>query len=163
MIQIFNESFIIAICFVMFLYIIFRPVKKTINTSLENKIVVIKDIVKETEESKNEAQRLLKKLQNDMKIFDEKRERLLKTAAMLTEDLVDSRSQEMYSYMNRSRDLALKSIEDKKNKVGESMKSELIQSTLLNVHEYLTKTENNNVSDGEIMENLVINKDSKAS
>lgn len=163
MIQIFNESFIIAICFVMFLYIIFRPVKKTINTSLENKIVVIKDIVKETEESKNEAQRLLKKLQNDMKIFDEKRERLLKTAAMLTEDLIDSRSQEMYSYMNRSRDLALKSIEDKKNKVGESMKSELIQSTLLNVHEYLTKTENNNVSDGEIMENLVINKDSKAS
>ena len=66
-----DPQFWVFIAFVIFVAIIFKPIKKIFTSSLDNKIKTIKNNINQAEKIKNEAQNTLsqiKKRQNDVKL-----------------------------------------------------------------------------------------------
>ena len=69
-----DPQFWVFIAFVIFVAIIFKPIKKIFTSSLDNKIKTIKNNIDQAEKIKNEAQNTLsqiKKRQNDVKLETE--------------------------------------------------------------------------------------------
>ena len=66
-----DPQFWVAIAFIIFVILIFKPIKKILSTSLDKKIKEIKDSIEEAENLKSETQVTLseiKKRQNDVQI-----------------------------------------------------------------------------------------------
>ena len=66
-----DPQFWVAFAFLIFILAIFKPIKKILSSSLDNKIIEIKDSIKEAENLKNETQRTLseiKKRQDEVEL-----------------------------------------------------------------------------------------------
>jgi F-type H+-transporting ATPase subunit b len=150
-----DESFIIAICFVIFIYLAYRPVKKAIVSSLDKKIDEIKSKLTETENIKKEAKLLLEEIKQEMEHFEEQKKSILNSADISTKRLIELRTKEMELLLSKKKDSVIKSINNKKNKASEQMRIELTNAVLKTVTSYLTETKNNSVSDQKIISNLL--------
>lgn len=155
MIHFFDESFVIAICFVVFIYLAYRPVKKAIVASLDARIDEIKTKLAETEELKRDAKVLLDEIKQEMQVFEERKKSILESADTSTQRLVETRTKEMELMLARKKDSAIKSIDNQKDKASDQMRAEFTDAVLKTVRTYLTETKNNLVSDEEIITNLL--------
>ena len=59
----FDESFVVAVCFVIFVYLAYRPIKKAIIASLDARIEEIKQKLAQAEKLKADAKSLLDKVE----------------------------------------------------------------------------------------------------
>ncbi len=150
----FDESFVIAICFVVFVYIAYRPIKKAINNALNSKINDIKLQLEEAEALKKDAAALLKQAQQEIDSLEEKKQQLLKNAQESTDRMVSSRSKEIELMLERMEKTAHLSIENAKVRASKELSEEFTSKTLKLALSYLKETENNSVSDLQIMKNL---------
>ena len=150
-----DESFIIAICFVIFIYLAYRPVRKAIVSSLDKKIDEIKSKLTETENIKKEAKLLLEEIKQEMEHFEEQKKSILNSADISTKRLIELRTKEIELLLSKKKDSVIKSINNKKNKASEQMRIELANSVLKTVTSYLIETKNNSVSDQKIISNLL--------
>ena len=116
MIHFFDESFVIALCFVFFIYLAYRPVKKAIVASLDARIDEIKTKLAETEELKKDAKVLLDEIKQEMQVFEERKKSILESADTSTQRLVETRTKEMELMLARKKDSAIKSIDNQKDK-----------------------------------------------
>ena len=155
MIHFFDESFVIAICFVVFIYLAYRPVKKAIVASLDARIDEIKTKLAETEELKRDAKLLLDEIKQEMQVFEERKKSILESADTSTQRLVETRTKEMELMLARKKDSAIKSIDNQKDKASDQMRAEFTDAVLKTVRTYLIETKNNSVSDEEIITNLL--------
>jgi F-type H+-transporting ATPase subunit b len=151
MMHFFDESFVVAICFIIFLYFAYRPVKKAIIASLDSKINDIKSKLDETEKLKKEAKQLLDEIKQEIEVFEKRKESILESAKISTERLVDTRSKEIELMLARKKDSAIKSINNQKDKASGEMRAEFTDAVLNTVRAYLVETKNNSVSDEEIL------------
>ncbi|MEM6338339.1 MAG: ATP F0F1 synthase subunit B [Pseudomonadota bacterium] len=155
MIHFFDESFVIAICFVVFIYLAYRPVKKAIVASLDARIDEIKTKLAETEELKKDAKVLLDEIKQEMQVFEERKKSILESADTSTQRLVETRTKEMELMLARKKDSAIKSIDNQKDKASDQMRAEFTDAVLKTVRTYLIETKNNSVSDEKIITNLL--------
>lgn len=155
MIHFFDESFVIAICFVFFIYLAYRPVKKAIVASLDARIDEIKTKLAETEELKKDAKLLLDEIKQEMEVFEERKKSILESADTSTQRLVETRTKEMELMLARKKDSAIKSIDNQKEKASDQMRAEFTDAVLKTVRTYLIETKNNSVSDEEIISHLL--------
>jgi F0F1-type ATP synthase membrane subunit b/b' len=63
MTDIISEELVVAICFVVFVFFAYRPIKKAVSNALEQKISEIKDNLQKAETLKEEAKSTLELLQ----------------------------------------------------------------------------------------------------
>jgi F-type H+-transporting ATPase subunit b len=150
-----NAELIVAICFVIFVYLSYRPVKKAILAALDANIAEIKAKLAETEKIKKDAKKLLDEIEEEMKKFEKRKEHILENAKHSTERLIELREKEMDHKLARLKDSAIKHIETEKVRAGEKMKAEFIESVIDMVQSYLVETKNNSVSDEEIFKRLI--------
>lgn len=154
MMHIFDESFVIAICFIIFIYLAFRPVKKAIIASLDARIKEIKQTLSESEKVRSEAKQLLNSVEGELNNFEKKKTDLLANAQNSIERYVEIRNKEINDILERKKESALKSIEHETYKVSSRMQSEFTNEVLDLVKKYLAKTKNNGIDDKEILEHL---------
>ncbi len=151
----FDESFVVAICFIIFIYFAYKPVKKAIMASLDVRIDEIKTKLAETEKLKQDAKQLLDEIKQEMEIFEERKESILESADNSTKRLVEIRTKEMELMLARKKDSAIKSIDNQKDKVSDEMRAEFTDAVLNTVRTYLVETKNNSISDEEILSHFI--------
>lgn len=153
-----DESFWVAVSFVVFLYFAYRPIKKAIINSLDAKIKDIKESLAQTEKLKAEAKELLDEVQKEMDNFEQYRKNVLDNAKVSTEKLIEVKSKEMDLVLARKESSAKMLIENERAKASDSLKNEFTDTVINIVRNYLVQTKNNGVSDEEII-NKFIKKD----
>ena len=87
--------------------------------------------------------------------FQERKKSILESADTSTERLVETRTREMELMLARKKDLAIKSIDNEKERASEQMRVEFIDAVLKTVTTYLIETKNNSVSDEEIISHFL--------
>ena len=155
MIHFFNESFVIALCFIIFVYLAYRPIKKAIIASLDARIKEIKNKLDETEKIKRDAKLLLNEIEQEMESFNYKKKSILENAKNSTQRLVEMKTKEMDLLLSRKKDSAIKFIETQRIKATEAMKAEFTEAVINTVRAYLVETKNNSVSDEEILHHFL--------
>lgn len=154
----FNESFIVALCFVIFVYLAYKPIRNAVLASLDAKIKEIKDRLSETENLKKEAKLLLDQVKQEVEAFEERKKTIINSAETSTQRLVDTRVKEMELLLRRKKDSAVKSIENQKERASDQMSIEFTNSVIETVKNYLKETDNNSVSDEEVISHLLKNR-----
>ena len=155
MMHFFDESFVVAVCFVIFIYLAYRPVKKAIIASLDARIEEIKQKLAQAEKLKADAKSLLDKVEKELGDFEVRKKDILESAQNSIERLVETRNKELSLLLARKKDSAIKAIDNEREKASDILKSEFTETVLKLVKTYLTQTKNNDVSDQEIIERFL--------
>ena len=155
MIHFFDESFVIAVCFIIFIYLAYRPVKKAIIASLDARIEEIKQKLAQAEKLKADAKSLLDKVEKELGDFEVRKKDILESAQNSIERLVETRNKELSLLLARKKDSAIKAIDNEREKASDKLRSEFTKTVLKLVKTYLTQTKNNDVSDQEIIERFL--------
>lgn len=150
-----DESFWIAVCFVIFVFLAYRPVKKAIINSLDIKIEEIKKTLTEAQKLRDDAKIILDEIQLEMENFEDRKDRIIDSAESSTSKLVETRSKEIHLQINRMRDSATKSIENLKNKASQDLKEEFTDHVMKLVKAYLEESKNNSTTDAQIADHLL--------
>lgn len=155
MMHFFDESFVVAVCFVIFVYLAYRPVKKAIIASLDARIEEIKQKLAQAEKLKADAKSLLDKVEKELGGFEVRKKDILESAQNSIERLVETRNKELSLLLARKKDSAIKAIDNEREKASDKLRSEFTETVLKLVKTYLTQTKNNDVSDQEIIERFL--------
>jgi F-type H+-transporting ATPase subunit b len=155
MINFFDESLVVAICFIIFMYLAYRPVKKAIMSSLDVRIKEIKEKLAETEQIKKDAKELLDEIEQEMESFEERKKSIVESSKKSTARLLETKSKEMDLMLSRTKDSATKYIDHQRVKAVDAMRAEFTESVLNIVRTYLVETKNNSVSDEEILKHFI--------
>lgn len=155
MINFFDESLVVAICFIIFMYLAYRPVKKAIMSSLDVRIKEIKEKLAETEQIKKDAKELLDEIEQEMESFEERKKSIVESSQKSTARLLETKSKEMDLMLSRTKDSATKYIDHQRVKAVDAMRAEFTESVLNIVRTYLVETKNNSVSDEEILKHFI--------
>ena len=150
-----DENFIIALCFLIFIYFSYKPIRNAIISSLDAKINDIKNKLSETEKLRNEAKSLLLEVEKEMDSFELQKNDILNSAQVSTKKLVELRKKESEILLTRHKNLAIESINTQKKLACNKMKSEYMEEVLDLVTSYLKETNNNSASDKEILQNSI--------
>ena len=150
-----DESFWLAVSFVIFIYFAYRPVKKAILNSLDAKITEVKNLVSEAENLKKDAASLLLQTQNEIENLGSLRDQMLKDAKSEANIIAQSRADEMQLILDQKKRDTIASINQQQVKTYDNIKQSFAHLTTKLVEEYLKETSNNNLSDLEIAENLM--------
>ena len=152
MMHFFDESFVVAVCFVIFVYLAYRPVKKAIIASLDARIEEIKQKLAQAEKLKADAKSLLDEVEKELSDFEIRKKDILESAQNSIERLVETRDKEISLLLARKKDSAIKAIDNEREKASDMLRSDFTETVLKLVKSYLTQTKNNDVSDQEIIE-----------
>ncbi len=155
MIHFFDESFVIAVCFIIFIYLAYRPVKKAIIASLDARINEIKKKLAKAERLKEEAKNLLDEVEKELDEFEARKKDIITSAQNSIERFVETKNKEISLLLARKKDSAIKSIDNEREKASDSLKLEFTETVLNLVKNYLVQTKNNAVSDQEIIEHFI--------
>ena len=155
MIHFFDESFVIAVCFIIFIYLAYRPVKKAIIASLDARINEIKEKLAKAERLKEEAKNLLDEVEKELDEFEARKKDIITSAQNSIERLVETKNKEISLLLARKKDSAIKAIDNEREKASDSLKLEFTETVLNLVKNYLIQTKNNAVSDQEIIERFI--------
>jgi F-type H+-transporting ATPase subunit b len=155
MIHFFDESFVIAVCFIIFIYLAYRPVKKAIIASLDARINEIKEKLAQAERLKAEAKSLLEEVEKELDEFETRKKEIIVSAQSTIERLVETKNKEISLLLARKKDSAIKAIDNEREKASSSLKLEFTETVLNLVKSYLIQTKNNAVSDQEILERFI--------
>ncbi len=155
MMHFFDESFVVAVCFVIFVYLAYRPVKKAIIASLDARIEEIKQKLAQAEKLKADAKSLLDEVEKELGDFEVRKKDILESAQNSIERLVEIRNKEISLLLARKKDSAIKAIDNEREKASDMLRSEFTETVLKLVKTYLTQTKNNDVSDQEIIERFL--------
>lgn len=155
MIHFFDESFVIAVCFIIFIYLAYRPVKKAIIASLDARINEIKEKLAKAERLKEEAKSLLDEVEKELDEFEARKKDIITSAQNSIERLVETKNKEISLLLARKKDSAIKAIDNEREKASDSLKLEFTETVLNLVKNYLIQTKNNAVSDQEIIERFI--------
>ena len=150
-----DENFWIAISFVIFVYLAYRPVKKAIFSSLETKIAEIRETLSATEKLKAEAQSLLDRVRQETNELEDKKAQMIADADATINKVTKQRSKEIDLLLTRMQDSVLETIQNKQKIAAATLRDEFMANVLATVEAYLQDTQNNHVSDSEIIDRLI--------
>jgi F-type H+-transporting ATPase subunit b len=153
----FTESFVVAICFLIFIYFAYKPIKKAIIASLDARIKEIKHQVTESKKLKDDAKNLLSEVEEKINSFEERKKSILASARTSNQRFVETKNKEMDLLLARKKDSAIKSIENETTKASNLMRKEFADNVFQLVTSYLKETKNNSASDQEIINHLIKN------
>ena len=150
-----DESFWLALSFIIFIYFAYKPVKRAILNSLDAKVAEVKALVLEAENLKQDAASLLLKTQTEIKNLGNLRDDILNNARSDAKKLAEIRSTEMEELIERKKSDAIDSINQQQIKAYNNIKQDFAGLTIKLVKEYLKESSNNNSSDVEIAEHFI--------
>ena len=150
-----DESFVIAICFTVLIYLIYRPVKQAILSSLDKQISDIKKSLEETRKLRDEAKCSLQKLEKELESFEDKKQKMLKEAKQSIKNNMDLKYKETKLLLKRAEDSVAKNLDHDVDVAAQKLRKEFISEVSDMVKTYLKETNNNQLSDQEIIANFI--------
>jgi F-type H+-transporting ATPase subunit b len=150
-----DERFWLAISFIIFIYLAYRPVKKAIITLLDDKVAAIKSKVLEAEGLKQDAKLLLEKVEQDIAHLGTLREEILQVAMLNANKLIKERGNEMEAFLERKKAEMLGIINNQKLQTCEQIQSEFVVTVTKLVTEYFKLAENSSLTDRELAKHLL--------
>ncbi|NRB10280.1 MAG: ATP F0F1 synthase subunit B [Rickettsiaceae bacterium] len=151
----FNESFWIAISFIIFVYLTYKPIRRVILSALDTRINEIKNKLLEAEKLKQDAKILLEEINREMEHFEQHRQQILESAKESTAKMVEIRAAEIDSMLSRKRDSTIKAIEKQKSQAFQELSNEFTDLVGKIVHSYLIESNNNKLTQEEIINNFL--------
>lgn len=150
-----DESFWVAVSFVIFLYFAYKPIKGAIIRSLDAKIEEIKKHLEETQKLKQEAKELLAEVKEQVVNFELRKAQILESAEASTSKFIELRAKEIELSLARIKDSAIKTIENKQSKASVELRNKFIDSVMTIVQNYLATTKDSSISNKEIIEKFI--------
>ena len=150
-----DESFWLAVSFIIFAYLAYKPAKRAILNSLDAKITQVKALVMEAENLKKDAASILLKTQDEIKNLNNIRVQILATARSDANLIAEARAAEMQEQLEQKKKDALESINQQQINTYNNIKQDFARLTMKLAEEYLKETDNNNSSDIEIAKNFI--------
>jgi F0F1-type ATP synthase membrane subunit b/b' len=152
MTNIISEELIVAICFVAFVFFAYRPIKKAVSNALEQKISEIKDNLQKAQTLKEEAKSTLELLAKELENLEQSKTQLLLDAQHNIEHAINLKNEEMKLLFARIENSALQNLQYQADQATENMKKQFIEKTMTLVQNYLKETNNNSLTQKEIIE-----------
>lgn len=149
-----NESFVVAVCFIIFIYLSYRPIKKVILNTLDTKIDQIKQQLQDTEQLKIDAKLLLEQIEQEIGAFEEQHQVSINHAKKNADDFIKAKQIEIDELIARKKECALTNIQNESKKCSNQMNREFTKNAISLVKQYLADTNNNSATDKEIMLHL---------
>ena len=134
-----DPQFWVFIAFIIFIGIIFNPIRKVLSVGLDNKIKDIKDSINQAEKLKNDTQQSLseiKKRQNEVKIEIKNIQEETKQKILLIEDNNQTKLKEQ---MNKRSELAQIKIEQLTREANSEVQQYIAQTAITATIDILEK------------------------
>ena len=148
--HILDEHLYLAICFFLFVFFVYRTVRRTILDTLDNKINEIKHNVEEAKNLKLEAEDLLQKTMTEVAGLKDLQHDIIQNANNDSDTAVSTLTKQMQEELEIKKSAIQEFIEDKKKKAYDNLLHELNHNALAVVKEYLLTTNNAGLTDIEI-------------
>lgn len=149
-----DERFWIALCFVIFVYCVYKPIRVAFLAFVNQKINFIKSQIAEAESIKREAEFLLNKAEEEMANLSKLKQEMLDDATNSATLFLNEKQRAIQIATEAQQKESLNIIQTQYNASYEKMKKDLMEETFQLVIEYLKTSNNTSLSDIEIAKNL---------
>ncbi|MDR0296967.1 MAG: ATP F0F1 synthase subunit B [Rickettsia sp.] len=157
MIQLFDEKFWLAICFLIFVYLVYRPIKNIILKSLDDKIIAIKNQVLEAQKLNEDMTLLFEDAVKQIQQIEVLREGMLKDGKEAANNLIEQQNAEIDKFLESKKLEIVDLMNRQKLEASQMLQSEFCNKMVELVAIYMQSTKNNSMSDSEIAKNLMEN------
>lgn len=152
--SILDERFWIALCFLIFVYFVYKPIKLAFLSFVNQKINFIKSQIAEAESIKHEAELLLNKAEEQIANLSKLKQQMLDDATNSATLFLNEKQKAIELATESQQKESLNIIQNQYNASYEKMKNDLMEETFQLVLEYLKTSNNTSLSDIEIAKNL---------
>ncbi|MFY9589252.1 ATP F0F1 synthase subunit B [Rickettsia endosymbiont of Halotydeus destructor] len=152
-----DESFWLAISFIFFIYLVYRPIKKTILKSLDTKVLEVQERLLKAEKLKDDAVLLFTQISEQLKKLEVLRNQMLQEGQKHNEEIVEEKNKEIGEFLERKKIEAIKSIENYKSQANKNLQAEFCEEVIKLVSEYFQSSKNPDLLDSDIAKNLMNN------
>ncbi|WP_395476761.1 F0F1 ATP synthase subunit B [Rickettsia endosymbiont of Pantilius tunicatus] len=150
-----DESFWLAISFIIFVCLIYRPAKKAILKSLDTKILEVQERVLKAKKLKDDAKLLFEQTEEQIKNLEALQLQMTKENNEITEKIVQEKTKEIEEFLEHKKIETIKLIESQKLLASKELQDEFSDEVVKLVSEYFHSTKNNNLSETDIAKNLM--------
>jgi F-type H+-transporting ATPase subunit b len=152
----FNENFWLAISFIIFVSLIYGPVKNIIFKSLDLKILAIQQQVSESKKLNEDMILLFEKTTNQLVEIANLREKLLKEGEETANNIINEQNRKIEKFLEHKKNTTMCFINTEKLKALEILQSEFCDKTLELVSLYMQETDNEKMLDTEIAKKIMM-------
>lgn len=159
--QLFDEKFWLAICFLIFVYLVYRPIKNIILKSLDDKIMVIKDQVLEAQKLNEDMTLLFEDATAQIQQIEVLREKMIKDSKETANNIIKQQNEEIDKFLESKKLETIDLMNRQKLEASQMLQSEFCDKMVELVTIYMRSTKNDSISDSEIAKRLMENPVSK--
>lgn len=159
--QLFDEKFWLAICFLIFVYLVYRPIKNIILKSLDDKIMVIKDQVLEAQKLNEDMTLLFEDATAQIQHIEVLRKKMIKDAKETANNMIKQQNEEIDKFLESKKLETIDLMNRQKLEASQMLQSEFCDKMVELVTIYMRSTKNDSISDSEIAKRLMENPVSK--
>jgi len=161
--QLFDEEFYLVICSLIFVYLVYKPIKKVILKSLDDKIASIKDQVSEAQKLNDETTLLFENVVNQIQQLETLGDSMLKSAQENADSMIAQQNQEIDKFVEEKKLETFDLINRKKLEASEVLHSEFYSRIMELVEIYMQSADKEILLDSEIAKKLMQLSNSKNS
>ena len=136
----------VAISFILFVILTFKPIKSQISDSLDKKIIDLKIKIDEAQKLKNEAEKLYQDQQDNLKISLQKIEQLKLDTKNEIQRITTNVNDELKIITSRKKNTFEKNSKQTEEKIKDELKKEILEKTIFftehRIKKELKKTHN---------------------
>ncbi|WP_341757584.1 ATP F0F1 synthase subunit B [Candidatus Tisiphia endosymbiont of Ditula angustiorana] len=155
--QLFDEKFWLAICFLIFVYLVYRPIKNIILKSLDDKIMAIKDQVLEAQKLNEDMTLLFEDAAVQIQQIEVLREKMIKDGKETANNIIKQQNEEFDKFLESKKLETIDLMNRQKLEASQMLQSEFCDKMLELVAIYMQSTKNDSISDSEIAKKLMRN------
>ncbi|MFP3018548.1 MAG: ATP F0F1 synthase subunit B [Candidatus Tisiphia sp.] len=155
--QLFDEKFWLAICFIIFVYLVYRPIKNIILKSLDDKITAIKDQVLEARKLNEDMTLLFEDAAVQIQQIEVLREKMIKDGKETANNIIKQQNEEFDKFLESKKLETIDLMNRQKLEASQMLQSEFCDKMLELVAIYMQSTKNDSISDSEIAKKLMRN------
>ncbi|WP_341755405.1 ATP F0F1 synthase subunit B [Candidatus Tisiphia endosymbiont of Ptychoptera albimana] len=159
--QLFDEKFWLAVCFLIFVYLVYRPIKNIILKSLDDKIMAIKDQVLEAQKLNEDMTLLFEDATAQIQQIEVLREKMIKDGKETANNIIKQQNEEIDKFLESKKLETIDLMNRQKLEASQMLQSEFCDKMVELVTIYMRSTKNDSISDSKIAKRLMENPVSK--
>ncbi|WP_342267428.1 ATP F0F1 synthase subunit B [Candidatus Tisiphia endosymbiont of Empis tessellata] len=155
--QLFDEKFWLAVCSLIFVYLVYRPIKNIILKSLDDKIMAIKDQVLEAQKLNEDMTLLFEDATAQIQQIEVLREKMIKDGKETANNIIKQQNEEIDKFLESKKLETIDLMNRQKLEASQMLQSEFCDKMVELVTIYMRSTKNDSISDSEIAKRLMEN------
>ncbi|MCC8417748.1 MAG: ATP F0F1 synthase subunit B [Rickettsia endosymbiont of Bryobia graminum] len=152
----FNEHFWLAISFLIFVSLIYRPAKNIIFKSLDLKIMAIQNQLTESKKLNEDMTLLFEKTTNQLVEIANLKEKMLKEGEETANNIIIEQNIKIEKFLEHKKNTTINFVNTAKSKAFATLQSEFCNKTLELVSLYMQETDNEKMLDTEIAKKIIM-------